>query len=39
MRRLHVLSTRLRAKRGWLVETLRAALDWQDPRLPPLGTA
>ena len=39
MRRLQVFSKRLRARRGWLVETLRGALDWQDPRLPPLGMA
>jgi hypothetical protein len=39
MRRVHGLSTRLRGKRSWLLEALRAALDWQDPRLPPLGMA
>ena len=39
MRHVHALSKRLRGRRGWLVEVLRAALDWQDPRLPPLGMA
>jgi hypothetical protein len=39
MRRAHAWSRRLRGKRDWLLEALRAALDWQDPRLPPLGMA
>jgi hypothetical protein len=39
MRGARAWSRRLGTKLSWLLGVLRAALDWQDPRLPPLGMA